>query len=426
MPSRRQFYPGPAVLCLVMRNSLDFLTNPPPGLAAAIQAARELGLEAHLVGGAVRDLLLGREPIDFDIMLERDADQAARRCAELLGGSVVVVNRRFSTARVVRGRLAPVDLLDRQGGLDQDLGLRDFTANAMAWRLAPQLDRRPVDPFDGERDARQGLVRAVGPHSVIDQPIRALRAFRLMALFGPQAQIEPQTVEQLQSAAPGLPQEPGETAGRELFGALTIPGLAKRLELMRDSGVLSAILPELYDAAPRAVLRARALERLTCAGLPDEYAGYLDRTAPLVALALFGAQENTDGRQMLRRLRRPRAQIKSLEALRSGAARIGDADRLTLRTLAFELGIDALGAALVASCDAHNPLDLLSAMLRELPIGLDLARHPLLSGHDLVQLGAQPGPGLGELLQRLDTERLADPSIERNRALELARDWITA
>jgi tRNA nucleotidyltransferase/poly(A) polymerase len=157
-----------------------------PGIAR-VRAALD-GERAYLVGGAVRDLLLGAEHPDLDLAVEGDAVELARRL-----GAEPVAHERFSTATVdldgVRVDLARTraETYPHPGALpevepaplERDLARRDFTVNAMAL----PLDGRGqlVDPHGGRVDLRAGLLRVLHPGSFADDPTRALRAARYAA-----------------------------------------------------------------------------------------------------------------------------------------------------------------------------------------------------------------------------------------------------
>jgi tRNA nucleotidyltransferase (CCA-adding enzyme) len=173
----------------------------------AIAAIREAlaGERAYLVGGAVRDLLLGADHPDLDVAVEGDAPGLARRL-----GADARSHERFATATVdldgVRVDLASArtERYARPGALpevepaslDRDLARRDFTINAMAVPLAgaPEL----IDPYDGLPDLRDGLLRVLHPESFVDDPTRALRAARYAARLG--FEVEPATFELLAAA----------------------------------------------------------------------------------------------------------------------------------------------------------------------------------------------------------------------------------
>jgi tRNA nucleotidyltransferase (CCA-adding enzyme) len=175
-------------------------------LPAIAMLREKLGGErAFLVGGAVRDLLLGGEHPDLDVAIEGDAPAAARRL-----GADLVEHERFATATTeldgFRVDLASTraERYPRPGALpevepaplDRDLARRDFTINAMAVPLAGDPDL--IDPYDGLGDLQEGLLRVLHPESFVDDPTRALRAARYAARLG--LEVEPATFELLTTA----------------------------------------------------------------------------------------------------------------------------------------------------------------------------------------------------------------------------------
>ena len=140
-----------------------------------------------LVGGAVRDLLLGRPVQDVDLVVPRDALRLARRLADEIGAAFVPLDEERGVARVVWER-GEIDVADfRAGDLAQDLRARDLTINAMALALhgeeAPSRDD-VVDPWGGLADLEAGIVRLLGPEVLADDPLRTLRAVRIAAQLG--------------------------------------------------------------------------------------------------------------------------------------------------------------------------------------------------------------------------------------------------
>jgi len=150
------------------------------------------GCECHLVGGVVRDRLLGLPCADFDAVVERDGEAIAERLARSLPARPVRLGgKEFAAYRLV-GRDFELDLWDRQGGsLASDLLRRDFTVNAMA------LDLRSgdlADPHGGLRDLQDRILRAVGPDSFAGDPLRVLRLPRLLLQL-PGFAADPATVD---------------------------------------------------------------------------------------------------------------------------------------------------------------------------------------------------------------------------------------
>ena len=133
------------------------------------------GQEAWVVGGAVRDELLGRELVDLDIAC-RDPREAARAYAKRSGGAPFPLSERHGAWRVALEGGRTVDFTPLPGTIEDDLATRDFAVNAMAEPLA---GGELVDPFGGRGDVGAKLIRAVSPSVFTDDPLRLLRAVRL-------------------------------------------------------------------------------------------------------------------------------------------------------------------------------------------------------------------------------------------------------
>ena len=218
--------------------------------------------EPHLVGGLLRDTLLGRATRDLDIIFQEDALPVARRVADALGGALVVLDESRRIARVVLGngegeglikkegdRTWHLDFASLQGDLHQDLARRDFTIDAMAVPLPRLLagDWQEVllDPFNGRQDLERHLIRAVSPTIFQDDGVRLLRAVRLAGLLG--FALEEQTRDLIRRDAAALDTVSAERTRDELLGILAIPNAMASVYLMDDLGLLCRMLPELEE-----------------------------------------------------------------------------------------------------------------------------------------------------------------------------------
>lgn len=203
------------------------------------------GVESYLVGGYVRDLLLKRTSNDFDIAVSGDAVALARRMADALHGHFVLLDDENNIARVVAGDgHAYTDLSRLRGAnLQTDLAARDVTINAMALPLPLTGLRALVDPFGGQRDIKDRLVRAVGETSLSDDPVRLVRAVRFAAQLG--YQIEPQTAAAAWRHAHLLERVAAERVRDEFVRILAAAGAWRNLRLLDDLTLLTRILPEL-------------------------------------------------------------------------------------------------------------------------------------------------------------------------------------
>lgn len=209
-----------------------------------LDAVREAAVEApvYLVGGAVRDLLLGRERSDVDLVVEGDAAGLADRL-----GAEVVEHARFATAKasldghevdIASARAesyeSPGALPDVRpaAGVAADLGRRDFTVNAMAIPLDGEL--RLIDPHGGRADLEAGLLRVLHPRSFVDDPTRALRAARYAARFGFSLEAETETL--LRQADLGTVSADRRQA--ELLRLAAEPAAPRGFELLAEWGLV--------------------------------------------------------------------------------------------------------------------------------------------------------------------------------------------
>jgi poly(A) polymerase len=208
---------------------------------AAARAALE-GQDAWLVGGAVRDRLLGRVTTDFDVALPGDPRAAARRLARATGAASFALSDAFGAWRAVApGGAWQVDLVPlRDGDLAADLAARDFTINAIAEPLA---GGEPVDPHGGAADLAARRLRMVGPGALADDPLRTLRAVRLAVEL--ELAIEPATGAAVTAHAPALAQVSPERVFAELKRIVVAPAVLRGMELLAAHGLTDVVLPEL-------------------------------------------------------------------------------------------------------------------------------------------------------------------------------------
>ena len=233
-------------------------TSQPFSFSPLLERVRQIASPAqpvYLVGGSVRDTLLGLPTHDLDFALSGDVLALARGVANLLNGAYYPLDEVRQTGRVIlsdrSGQRQVLDFAALRGSdLEADLRGRDFTINAMAVALdAPQA---LLDPTGGAADLSAKRLRACSPTSLEDDPLRILRGVRLAANL--QLNIELSTRQWMRQAAPSLERVSPERVRDELFRILDgrRPDLAIRaLDLL---GVLPAVLPEL--AALRGVLQS--------------------------------------------------------------------------------------------------------------------------------------------------------------------------
>jgi tRNA nucleotidyltransferase (CCA-adding enzyme) len=343
--------------------------------------ARLLGVFApgdgvHLVGGAVRDLLLERAPRELDLVVEGDVDAAAER----LGGEVTAHDR-FGTA-LVRSRGCAFDLVRaraesyahpgalpdvRPGTLDDDLRRRDVTINAIALSLDGTV--RAVDR--ALEDLRDGLLRVLHDASFIDDPTRVWRVARYAARLG--FAVEERTSALAAGADPSTVS--GDRLGAELRLALREPDPAAAFEALRSLN--PAYLPEGFEPRPRAL--PAALELLPADGRAD-----------LLTLAACAA--GMDATALLRWLDDMAFTAPERDLVAAASRFVTGAPLRAVATNA-EIARAARGApveavALAGGDNARRWLD----ELRHVRLEID--------GRDLLAAGVPEGPEVGARLQR--------------------------
>jgi poly(A) polymerase len=221
--------------------ALDDRLAASPAVQAARAALRDRE-DAWIVGGAIRDALLGRPVVDIDLAVGSEEEAAARALARAAGGPAFPLSERFATWRAMsRDRAWHVDLTALRGAaIEEDLGTRDFTVNAIA---VPLVGGEPLDPHGGVRDAGGRVVRAVSESSFEDDPLRILRAARLAAALG--LEIEPETVALARGSARRAAEPAGERQFAELRLILCGRDPRRGLLLMDELGATPIVLPEL-------------------------------------------------------------------------------------------------------------------------------------------------------------------------------------
>ncbi|HSG44931.1 MAG TPA: hypothetical protein VLA72_17425 [Anaerolineales bacterium] len=236
--------------------------------------AGSFGYPIYMVGGSVRDLLLGRSINDFDLTVEGDAGAFAESMMRKVGGKILI-HKKFETARWTPTETTferlEVPILEpenfppfldfvtartetysqpgalptvKRSSLNEDLRRRDFTVNAMAVRLDGSHFGELVDIINGRSDLERGLIRILHPKSFVDDPTRMFRAVRYAGRYG--FKIEPGTLELFNAEAKSVLAElSGERLRHEfdlIFGEVN---LILMWEKLKELGVLSSIHPSI-------------------------------------------------------------------------------------------------------------------------------------------------------------------------------------
>jgi hypothetical protein len=327
------------------------------------------GEEAWIVGGAVRDLLLGRPIVDLDVACRNPRD-AAHRFARKFGGAVFPLSERHGAWRVAtEGAAQTVDFTPLPDGIEADLASRDFTFNAIAVQVE---DSDRCDPYEGQADLEAGVVRAVSDTIFVDDPLRLLRAVRLEDELG--FRMDAETEALLRASVDLVTRSAGERILAEL--RRLSPAGYRRLD---DVGVLEQLGGSLdgpFEALDDPDFRLVAVfgERLSKLPISKELRRY--------ATTLLRASRPEDG------------SARAIHRFRRGT------EPWALDVLEF-VGAQEL-SGLVEAARRADPLE------------------PLVRGDEL---GLSPGPEIGRILALIDEERAAGTISTREEALALARSF---
>lgn len=405
----------------------------PRDVADLLCALRTAGFGAYVVGGAVRDVIAGRTPADWDLATEATPDQLRalfpNATYENRFGTVGVstdngVVREITTFRADSDsgdgrRPDEVTFLSR---IEGDLARRDFTINAIAFGLAPGASRRAdpvadgaiVDPHGGTDDLANGLLRAVGDPAerFVEDALRMLRAIRFVARFN--LRVEPGTAAAIKCDAPLTARLSGERIGAEIEGILAAARPARALQLAVELGILAAIAPALATEWSAEVgTRVEAVGGDALPDAPDP----LGRMSEL----LLPISDDEDVAALLESWRRPRATIAAIQQIRAldravavaeSEAKRGYLDGATLRIMAASTTGDPGDAArqirrrVAAGRASSASAALLSACMQGDEQQTPAAASDLAVGGDalVARLGRTPGPWVAALLARLVDE----------------------
>jgi tRNA nucleotidyltransferase (CCA-adding enzyme) len=386
-----------------------------PGLERLGSVLDALPGPAYLVGGAVRDLLLGREGFDIDLAVVGDAEEYARALAERLGGRVVT-HGRFGTAVVHYGNGAHLDIAaartetyPQPGALPEvapaasirdDLRRRDFTINAMAVEL-PAGDL--IDPFQGRRHLEDRLVRVLHERSFVDDPTRIFRAVRYEERVG--FRMDPKTETLALLAVPQLPHLSGARVREELIAILDEDRAGDALRRLHGLGIDKILRAGLEFPEDGTIMeRLRELAR-RYAPRPRWELGFLAIAPPA---------------GWLDELKLPRSVVTRVEAAVGQAA--------ALRERVREPGLSP--AEVVEAAERTGPDTALLALAQEELPALHEYFQRLravqieLTGDDLAALGLPESPRVGEVLAELRRRKLNGDLDSRAEELAAARELI--
>jgi len=408
-----------------------------------------------LVGGAIRDLILGRTPDDFDFAVAGSGIGFATRFSRKIRGKLVVLSAPADEARVVYRQRLVFDFNGFAGpDIVPDLARRDFTINALACELLPDGAGALLDPFGGQADLKRRLIRPVTPESLRRDPLRLLRAIRLALELD--FQIDPTVSEQARTIT--LSDIAAERIGMELLRIMEAPGSAAYLEQLHNLGRLEEIFPQFvpilkdpelwrhsfatYRKIEEIITQPAFFSRfepewvqyftsrpyrralLKLAGLLHDIAKPRTRFTDTDHEVHFYGHDSLGAkiaaRMVSSRLRLSRPQVKMIRTLIQEHMRLHllatapERSARAVRRYFRDLGEEAFGLMVLCFADGwatagrtRHLEDTITRMLEQKRAEDAQVKVPrLVTGHDLIALGMKPGPAFRVILQELEDLQL--------------------
>ncbi len=421
---------------------------------AIVERLKQAGFEAYFAGGSVRDMLLGRDPDDYDIatgarpedirkIFPRTLEVGAQFGILLVlsdGDAFEVATFRYDGPYLDGRRPSEV----RYARLEEDIHRRDFTVNGLMY---DPLDDRLIDLVGGCDDLARRRIRAIGdPRARFQEDrLRMIRAARFSASLG--FEIEPDTLAAIRTEAPHITQVSWERIGEEVTRILTEGGARRGFEIMDATGLLTRILPEVAamhgveqspDYHPEGDVFVHTMLVLKNLAEPTETVAYgallHDVGKPVTAdrkehrITFYGHTEQ--GAEMavaiLKRLKRSRSVWERVAYIVKNHLRPVQAPKMrvsTLKRFFADPGIDELLEVVRLDALASNGdlqyYDFCRRKMAELKHE-EIHPPPLVTGKDLIALGLEPGPMFHEILDRVKEAQLEGELRDRQAAL----DWV--
>lgn len=416
----------------------------PANVRTVCETLERAGHEAVTVGGAVRDALLGREPGDWDVATGARPEEVIALFKHVIPtglahGTVTIVTGRGEASHVevttFRGEGAYTDARRPDHvifgvPLVEDLARRDLRVNAMAYD--PARDRL-IDPFEGQADIAEKMLRAVGPTGNVyddavarfsEDGLRVMRAVRFAAVL--EFALDPETERGIVPALPSLAKVSRERVCEELRKILGTRQPSRALAIALRTGIIDLILPDLAAGLQTWKRGAQHwLDRVDAAPEPARLAALVAELAPVEAVVRLDRALKDRIKNVLRGLKfsNDEIEVASAIAATTGAALATEWDEPAVRRLLSDVGrVHAPTAAAFWRADgAHALADRADTILAR---GDALHANELaLTGNDLItELDMKPGRALGRVLQTLIGRVLDDPALNnRGDLLQIAR-----
>ncbi len=414
----------PEIINLASKIEKQLPAEPVSFMRLAGEMAQSQGQNLYLVGGVVRDLLLGQTNLDLDLVLEGNAIDLARRLAEINRGKITI-HPRFGTAKlrwdkwIIDLATARSETYIKPGALpsvepssiDNDLFRRDFTINTMAIYLNPNHYGELIDHYGGIDDLEHRLIRILHEKSFTDDATRIWRGLRYEQRLD--FQLEPNTLKLLKRDIPMLDTISGERIRHELELILTEKYPEKVLRRAEELEVL----PKLHPALKGNGWLTEKFQQARHLSSPD-----LPPMGLYLSLMAYHLSDEAN-EQFISRLRLPKLLTQTLRDTNSLKTKLESlTDPELSRSSIYRLLYGYCLPAIMANSLAGDS----SVARQHMQLFLDELRYvkSSLTGNDLKRMGVAPGPRIKEILQRLHEARLDGKVTTKQGEEDLVNSWL--
>ncbi len=379
-----------------------------------------------MAGGCVRDMLLGRRAKDYDVATEakpKDVIRLFKRTLKVgakFGVVIVLIDDQQVEVATFRTETGYAD--GRHPGsvefsnAAEDASRRDFTINGMFY---DPLQKEVIDYVDGQTDLKAGIVRTIGKPSERfgEDYLRMLRAVRFSTQLG--FEIEPATWRAIRRSAANIAKISGERIAMELEGILANPNRHAGAAMLIESGLAETIFPSLPRGQAQSAI-----------GILQQLRKKVD--FPLALAGFFASDETDSAIRSCRILKLSRNQNKHMKFLLANRGKLLN-DKMSLAQLKkilaepyFQDLYELQRAMQKAKGDGRKAIAPLIRLRRRIKAlgDVELQPKPLLNGHDLIRLGATPGPALGQLAEEMYVAQLEGTLRTAEQAGQWAKEWL--
>ncbi|MDI6800716.1 MAG: hypothetical protein QMD01_01470 [Thermodesulfovibrionales bacterium] len=397
---------------------------------------------AFIVGGAVRDIMSGKELKDIDIALKGDALGIAKKFSKEIGASFVLLDSEFGISRVVKKGFFIDICLMRGDSIYTDLADRDITINAMALPLTEVREQRTddrkqrtgisiIDPYNGKDDLSNKIIRMVSEENLIKDPLRILRIYRFAATLN--FHIEEKTHNTVKRLASLITSPAGERIAEELRHIIKVSDSCKTIGSMMLDGILLRIVPEIAEMSDTMLPLYKNIEDAIneepfSRHLTDNY-----KKLCLKLSALFA--DSSSAKKASMRLKMSKKETEFIHSMVSSRIRIlslrkeikgaPDAEEVIMLLKKFKDDIYSLAiSGMAADPSAARFWREVIAFYHE-KIKPRMALLPIITGDDLIErFGLNPSPLFKKIISEIEDSVLLGIITSKEEALKTASEII--